>query len=132
MADTNHIVTSQNEKTTLLGTTKQDYASILRWMSFANTEMLPVLRNWIVPLLGREPYNKKNVDEAIKASAKVMDALEHHLVTHTFLVGERITLADLFTAGLVNRAFVTVSIDSCIIFVNLTVVGFALCRKELA
>lgn len=101
-------ITSQNEKTTLLGTTKQDYASILRWMSFANTEMLPVLRNWIVPLLGREPYNKKNVDEAIKASAKVMDALEHHLVTHTFLVGERITLADLFTAGLVNRAFVTV------------------------
>lgn len=27
---------SQNEKTTLLGKTKQDYASILKWMSYFN------------------------------------------------------------------------------------------------
>ncbi|CRK38558.1 hypothetical protein BN1708_020538, partial [Verticillium longisporum] len=51
--------TSQNEKTTLLGKTKQDYASILRWMSFVNSEVLPPLGGWFRPLLGRDPYNKK-------------------------------------------------------------------------
>jgi elongation factor 1-gamma len=101
-------ITSQNEKTTLLGKTKQDYASILRWMCFANEEMVPTVRSWILPLAGREPYNKKNVDEAIKKSAKVMDALEQHLSTHTFLVGERITLADIFAASLATRGFQTV------------------------
>jgi len=33
-------ITSQNEKTTLLGKTKQDYASILKWMSFFNSEIV--------------------------------------------------------------------------------------------
>jgi len=52
-------LTSQNEKTTLLGKTKQDYASILRWLSFANTEVLPKLAGAFRPLLGKDPYNKR-------------------------------------------------------------------------
>ncbi|KAH6655058.1 hypothetical protein BKA67DRAFT_224544 [Truncatella angustata] len=63
-------LTSQNEKTTLLGKTKQDYASILKWMSFFNTEVV-----------------------------------ENHLLNNTFLVGERITLADLFAVGIISRGF---------------------------
>merc|ERR1711977_558566 len=43
-------ITSQNEKTTLLGKTKQDYAAILKWMSFFNTEILPTLGGWFRPL----------------------------------------------------------------------------------
>ncbi|MCJ1337464.1 hypothetical protein MMC09_002746 [Bachmanniomyces sp. S44760] len=98
-------VTSQNEKTSLLGKTKQDYASIVRWMSFANTEVLPALGGWFRPLVGRDPYNKKNVDDSMKAALKAVNVLEQHLLVNTFLVGERITLADLFTAGLITRGF---------------------------
>ncbi|KAJ5566870.1 hypothetical protein N7535_006176 [Penicillium sp. DV-2018c] len=101
-------VTSQNEKTTLLGKTKQDYASILRWMSFANAEVLPKFGAWYRPLLGLDGYNKKTVDEAAKAATKVMTILEAHLTANTFLVGERITLADIFAASLLTRAFATV------------------------
>ncbi|KAF3403697.1 Elongation factor 1-gamma 1 [Penicillium rolfsii] len=101
-------VTSQNEKTTLLGKTKQDYASIVRWMSFANSELLAKLGAWYRPLLGFDAYNKKTVDEAAKAAQKTVAALEQHLVANTYLVGERITLADLFTASLMTRAFATV------------------------
>ncbi|KAK4866705.1 hypothetical protein LT330_008258 [Penicillium expansum] len=101
-------VTSQNEKTTLLGKTKQDYASILRWMSFLNTEVLPKLAAWYRPLLGVDGYNKKTVDEASKAAIKVISALETHLTANTYLVGERITLADIFAASLLTRAFATV------------------------
>lgn len=102
------IVTSQNEKTTLLGTTKQDYASILRWMSFANTDLLTRLGTWYLPLLGAIPYNKKTVEDNATASRTALKILETHLTANTFLVGERITLADIFTAGIIRRGFATV------------------------
>lgn len=102
------IVTSQNEKTTLLGKTKQDYASILRWLSFANSELLPRFGAWTRPLLGLDPYNKKNVEDAAKAAVKNAGVLNTHLTANTFLVGERISLADFFTAALLTRAFATV------------------------
>jgi elongation factor 1-gamma len=96
---------SQNEKTSLLGKTKQDYATILRWMSFANTEVLTPLGGWFRPILGRDPYNKKNVDDSQKAALKAVHVLEEHFLTHTYLVGERLTLADLFTASIIARGF---------------------------
>jgi elongation factor 1-gamma len=98
-------VASQNEKTSLLGKTKQDYATILRWMSFANTEVLSPLGGWFRPILGRDPYNKKNVDDSQKAALKAVNVLEEHLLTHTYLVNERLTLADLFTASILARGF---------------------------
>jgi elongation factor 1-gamma len=98
-------VASQNEKTTLLGKTKQDYASILRWMSFFNSEVLPKLGAWFRPLVGKDAYNKKAVDEAEKAANAVISVVEAHLLNNTYLVGERITLADIFAAGLISRGF---------------------------
>lgn len=96
---------SQNEKTSLLGKTKQDYATILRWMSFANTEVLTPLGGWFRPILGRDPYNKKNVEDSQKAALKAVHVLEEHLLTHTYLVNERLTLADLFAASIIARGF---------------------------
>ncbi|KAF2726037.1 eEF1-gamma domain-containing protein [Polychaeton citri CBS 116435] len=98
-------VTSQNEKTTLLGKTKQDYASILRWLSFANSELLPAIGGWFRPLVGRDPYNKKSVDDSAKATAANLKVLEDHLMINTYLVGERLTLADLFSVGVLSRGF---------------------------
>lgn len=99
------IVTSQNEKTTLLGKTKQDYASIVRWLSFSNSEVLPHLALWFRPLIGKDPYNKKSVEDGKKATLDIIKVLENHLLVHTFLVGERITLADLFLASQISRGF---------------------------
>jgi len=96
---------AQNEKTSLLGKTKQDYASILSWMSFANGEILPPLGGWFRPLIGRDPYNKKNVDTASANTLKAVGVLEKYLVLNTYLVGERLSLADLFTASLIARGF---------------------------
>ena len=74
-------------------------------MSFANSEILPALGTWFRPLIGRDPYNKKSVEDAIQRSNKTMHVLEQHLLVNTFLVGERITLADIFTAGIVGRGY---------------------------
>ena len=98
-------MTSQNEKTTLLGKTKQDYASILRWMSFANTEVLPALAGWFRPLVGKDPYNKRSVEDSQKRTGNVVKVLDDHFLINTFLVGERLTLADIFVATMIIRGF---------------------------
>jgi len=74
-------------------------------VSFFNSSVLPNLGGWFRPLVGRDPYNKKSVEDHQKASLKAIDALEAHLLNTTFLTGERVTLADLFGAGLISRGF---------------------------
>lgn len=88
-----------------MGKTKQDYASIVRWMSYANHEILPAISGFFGPLVGRGPYNKKSVDDHLKATYKAVDTLEEHLLLNTFLVGERLTLADLFVVSVLTRGF---------------------------
>lgn len=74
-------------------------------MSFANTELLPGLGGWFRPLIGRDPYNKKSVDDSQARTGANFKALEEHLTVNTYLVGERVTLADLFTAAIASRGF---------------------------
>jgi elongation factor 1-gamma len=74
-------------------------------MSFANAELLPNIANWFRPLLGMELYNKKNVDDARDKTFKAVTVLEQYFLVHTYLVGERPTLADLFVTSLISRGF---------------------------
>lgn len=74
-------------------------------MSYVNSELLPALAGFFRPILGRDPYNRKSVDDSQKAAYKIIGVLEHHLLSNTFLVGERITLADIFAVGIVSRGF---------------------------
>ncbi|RMD43526.1 hypothetical protein DV735_g1607, partial [Chaetothyriales sp. CBS 134920] len=96
---------SQNERTALLGKTKQDYASIVRWLSYSNSEVLPTLSSWFEPLIGQQQYNQKSVLDAKSKANKALKVIEEHLHTQTFFVGERITLADLFVASELAPAF---------------------------
>ena len=74
-------------------------------MSFFNHEVLPPMGGWYRPLLGKDPYNKKAVEDSSKVALKAVAVVEEHLLHNTFLVGERITLADLFAAGIISRGF---------------------------
>lgn len=74
-------------------------------MSFANSQVLPALGASFRPLIGRDPYNKKSVDDNLKATEANVKVLEDHLLVNTYLVSERFTLADLFVAGIVSRGF---------------------------
>jgi elongation factor 1-gamma len=74
-------------------------------MSFFNMEVLPNLGAWYRPLLGWDAYNKKTIDDAQKGAAKAIAIVEAHLLNNTFLVGERITLADLFAVSIISRGF---------------------------
>ncbi|KAK9352766.1 EF1Bgamma1 [Lipomyces doorenjongii] len=96
---------SQKEEFGLLGKSKADLALILKWMSFTNMDTFMRLGAWWRPLVGRDAYNKKSVDKAIEDTEHYLSIYEKHLTEHTWLVGERFTLADLFVAGLLSRGF---------------------------
>lgn len=70
-----------------------------------NHEVLPKITSWRRPLVGLDPYNKKAVDDSAKAANKAVGVAEAHLASNTYLVGERITLADIFAAGIITRGF---------------------------
>jgi elongation factor 1-gamma len=74
-------------------------------MSFFNSEVLPKMGGWYRPLLGKDPYNKKSVEDSSKAALKAISVAEEHLLHHTYLVGERITLADLFSVAIIARGY---------------------------
>merc|ERR1712061_171866 len=73
-------------------------AQVMQWMCWADNEVLPAAGNWVFPTLGIMQFNKNQTDrskEDIKAALKL---LNDHLLTKTFLVGERISLADIALA----------------------------------
>jgi elongation factor 1-gamma len=63
-------------------------------------------------LIGRDPYNKKNVEIAQEKALKAVRILEGHLALNTFLVGERLSLADIFAASIVSRGFMFVCLHT--------------------
>lgn len=88
-----------------LGKSKEDKAQILRWTSLANSELLPSITNAFKPLTGAAPYNKKQVDTALESIEKITSIFEKRLADFTFLVGERITLADIISVVAFFRGF---------------------------
>lgn len=79
----------------LRGKTTIDQAQIQQWSQFAENEILPASSALVFPLLGILPYNKNSAERAKQDVSAVLSQLNQHLATRTFLVGERITLADI-------------------------------------
>ncbi|WEW55389.1 elongation factor EF-1 gamma subunit [Emydomyces testavorans] len=98
-------ITSQNEQTTLLGRNKKEYADIIKWMSFFNTEIVMPLVQQLLPQLGVIPYDKDQVELFTNMAQRSVDVVEEHLQDRTFLVGEQLSLADLFCAGNISIGF---------------------------
>jgi len=79
----------------LRGKTDLERAQVVQWLSFAENEILPYSSAWVFPLLGIMPYNKNTVEHAKEDSKRTLDVLNKHLINSTYLVGERISLADI-------------------------------------
>lgn len=79
----------------LRGTNAFDQAEILQWLSFADSEIVPAAAAWVYPILGIMQQNKNSTERAKQDIAAALARLQTTLVSKTFLVGERITLADI-------------------------------------
>jgi len=86
-----HYVSSE----TLRGTNPVDQALVLQYLEFAENEILPSACTWVYPTLGFKQYNKQDTEKAQAHLKKCLTMLNGFLETRTFLVGERITLADI-------------------------------------
>lgn len=90
----------------ILGKTVKQKAEVLQYLSFATSDFMSTLMPALSGLMGRVPYNKKHVEEAIVATNKLIaDHFESRLANYTYLVGERLTVADLFVATCFLRPF---------------------------
>ncbi|KAI7848551.1 hypothetical protein BDC45DRAFT_305730 [Circinella umbellata] len=94
---------SAKENSPILGLTHIDKALIFQWVLFAESEISPNYREWVLPLRGIRPYVKPAVEGAADRLKRALGALNSVLETKTYLVGESVTYADICVAiSLVN------------------------------
>ncbi|XP_023653286.1 elongation factor 1-gamma [Paramormyrops kingsleyae] len=79
----------------LRGSSSEASAQIMQWASFADSEIIPPASTWVFPTLGIIQYNKQATEQAKEEVKRVLGVLNQHLNTRTFLVGERVSLADI-------------------------------------
>jgi elongation factor 1-gamma len=79
----------------LRGNSDLEKAEVLQWLSFADNELQHASAAWVFPMLGIMPFNKNNCERAKQDVKVVLNALNARLLNYTYLVGERITLADI-------------------------------------
>lgn len=71
----------------------------------SEVELLPASTTWVFPCLGLMPFNKSAFENAKQVITKQLELLNAHLLTRTYLVGERITLADISVACTLLRLY---------------------------
>ncbi|KAJ3801219.1 elongation factor 1-gamma [Lentinula aff. detonsa] len=95
----------------LLGTSATDAALIEQWTHFIELEF-DLQTTMITPLVnGRIPYIKTLHNILLERQERTLTTLNKHLTEITYLVGERITLADLAFAVYIQRG-VSISFDA--------------------
>lgn len=77
------------------GNNSSNRAAVTEYISFSDNEILPSACTWVYPTLGFKQYNKQDTEKAQDHIKKCLTKLNNDLKTKTFLVGERITLADI-------------------------------------
>merc|ERR1712024_165170 len=73
-------------------------AQVVQWMAMADNEILPAACTWVFPTMGIMQFNKNATERAKEDVKTALKTLNEHLLTRTFLVGERLSLADIAVA----------------------------------
>jgi elongation factor 1-gamma len=89
---------AQKGKKNLMGKTPYEAAIVDQWMEFASTQIEPPASTWLYPIWGVIPNNPAATSKAKGDILRLLTVLNTHLAPHTFLVGERISLADITVA----------------------------------
>ncbi|KAI1484929.1 elongation factor 1-gamma [Biscogniauxia mediterranea] len=95
----------QDPKTALLGATLEEEATILKWASFANSELLPPIMAWINPVIGKAPSSPEILAKVEASSEGMVSVVEKALTGKQYLVGDQLTLADLFVVAAITRGY---------------------------
>jgi len=74
-------------------------AEVIQWLEYGSNEVTPSVASWVFPALSLVEFNKNNVNKAKDEVKHVLSVLNEHLKPRTYLVGERLTLADISVAA---------------------------------
>jgi len=77
------------------GTNKYEAALVEQWIDWTRFEVELPASIWLYPIFGYMPYNAEATAKAKDDIRKALGVLNDHLASHTFLVGERVSLADI-------------------------------------
>lgn len=89
---------SEEVKAQLLGRDALEAALIQQFIGVADNEVVRTLTPWLYPLLGYTAFDAAAVKAAATEAHKTLATLDKILAPRTFLVGHRITLADIVMA----------------------------------
>jgi len=96
-------------QTQLSGVSAADQASVLQWLMYSGADLRQSVGGWVLPTLEScEGANQGTVNRSKSDLLGRLAALDQFLVTKTFLVGERISLADIGMAVTLLPAFTQV------------------------
>jgi len=100
-----HIARVGGDKAHLYGKTAFEAGLIDQWVEFAATSIdLPALA-WTLPIEGLIQNNGLATKKAGEDIKRVFQVLDSHLLTRTYLVGNRVSLADIVVANSLVRLF---------------------------
>merc|ERR1719422_2693706 len=100
---------SAGGQTQLAGKTIADQASVLQWLLYSAGDLRHSVGGWVLPTMEQcEGANQGTVNRSKADLVARLDVLDKFLVTKTFLVGERISLADIGMAMTLLPAFTEV------------------------
>ncbi|KAL4616796.1 valine-tRNA ligase-like [Arapaima gigas] len=77
------------------GTSAKEDSQVWQWLSFAENELTPVACAVVFPLLGVMEVDKQVHQNSLMELKRVLGILDQTLQPKTFLVGEKISLADI-------------------------------------
>lgn len=77
---------------------KGEESDVLCWVNFAESTLRPALMAWVLPATSCMAHCETSHKAAQNDSLRLLGALNDVLVSKTFLVGERLSLADIHTA----------------------------------
>ncbi|CAF0844024.1 unnamed protein product [Adineta ricciae] len=78
----------------LRGQTLAEQSEVFQWIEYTDREIHPISTTLVYPCMGILQFNKNNNERAKVELANILHLLNEQLRTRTYLVGERITLAD--------------------------------------
>jgi elongation factor 1-gamma len=83
----------------LRGKTLAEQSQVLQWIEYGEREINPTSATLVYPCMGIMQFNKQNHERAKDELKHILQLLNNYLRTKTYLVGERITLADIAVAS---------------------------------
>lgn len=83
----------------LRGTTLEDRTAVVQWLTYGSTELASAVASWTFPALSLVESSQALVQRAKDDLKREFAFLNEHLKTRTYLVGERLSLADIGVAA---------------------------------